>query len=79
MEMVNGLMHSFIFIGPDGALVEGVRRIYRWEDGLIELLAERRLTLTGSGLRVEHKSMDTLLIKGRIDNISFEKRRRGER
>ena len=68
---VNALMSSYIFVGPDGVLIEGVRKIHKWEQECIELSAERKIIVMGSRLRVEYKSMDSLLIKGEVSCISF--------
>lgn len=69
MEMRCGFLHPYVFLGPEGALIEGVRRIYLWNGERIELMAGRRITLEGECLEIEYKSQDCVLIKGKIKRI----------
>lgn len=71
MEAINLFLHPYIFIGPEGALVEGARKILSWDSECIEMLSGRKIKITGKRLKIEYKTMDTLLVKGKIFNISF--------
>lgn len=72
MERLAGFLTPFIFVGPEGALIEGVKRILRWDECEIALLAGRTVVILGKGLKVGYKSSDSVLIKGRITAINFE-------
>lgn len=71
METIGQFLHPYIFIGPEGALIEGVKKIIRWDSECIEMTAGGRVRLEGKRLEIEYKSMDSLLVKGRIETISF--------
>ncbi|MBQ7897302.1 MAG: YabP/YqfC family sporulation protein [Clostridia bacterium] len=75
METISLFLHPYIFIGPEGALVEGVKRIVRWDSECIEMISGRRVRIEGKRLEIEYKSMDSLLVKGRIEGIFFLKER----
>lgn len=75
MEILCGFLHPYVFIGPEGVLVEGIRRIYLWNGDRIELMAGRRITILGERLEIEYKSLDSVLIKGRVTEVSFMKER----
>lgn len=75
MEIISGLIHPYIFVGDEGAFIEGVKKVVRWEEECIEILSGGRLSIEGERLRIEYKSMDTILVKGRIKSISFSKGR----
>ncbi|MBQ5746657.1 MAG: YabP/YqfC family sporulation protein [Clostridia bacterium] len=76
MEIMCGFLHPYVFIGPEGALVEGIKRIYLWNGERIELTAGRRIIILGERLEIEYKSMDSVLIKGRISAISFAREKK---
>ena len=71
METINLFLHPYIFVGPEGALVEGVKKILCWDTECIEMLAGKRIIITGKRLRIEYKSSDALLVKGNICQIVF--------
>ena len=75
MEILCGFLHPYVFIGPEGVLVEGIRRIYLWNGDRIELMAGRRITILCERLEIEYKSLDSVLIKGRVTEVSFMKER----
>lgn len=76
MEMISDILSPFIFIGPEGILIEGVKSVHKWEEGTMEVSAgNKRLTVFGKKLRPEYKSGDSLLIKGRIEKIELGRRR----
>ena len=74
MEIIKDFLHSYVFIGPQGALVEGVKKINRWQEDCIEVISQDKIVVCGKNLRVENKSMDSLLVKGNIEKIEFIKR-----
>ena len=76
MEIMCGFLHPYVFIGPEGALVEGIKRIYLWDGERIELMAGGRIIILGEKLEIEYKSMDSVLIKGRISAISFAREKK---
>ncbi len=76
MEIMCGFLHPYVFIGPEGALVEGIKRIYLWDGERIELMAGGRIIILGERLEIEYKSMDSVLIKGRISDISFAREKK---
>lgn len=73
METKCLFLHPYIFIGPEGALIEGVKRIVRWDCEGIEMVSGRKITVKGKKLEIEYKSMDTLLVKGDICEIFFSR------
>ncbi len=75
METISLFLHPYIFIGPEGALVEGIKKIIRWDGECIEMSAGGRVRIEGKRLEIEYKSMDSLLVKGRIEGIFFIKER----
>ncbi len=74
MERLADFLTPFIFVGPEGALIEGVKRIVGWDECEIEIEAGRRIAISGNRLKVGYKSSDSVLIKGRIREIRFEGR-----
>jgi|GEM_PF-1656090 len=75
MEIINDFLHSYVFIGPEGALIEGVKKIQRWQEECIEVISQDKIVVCGKGLRVENKSMDSLVVKGSIEKIEFIKKK----
>ncbi len=75
MERLAELLTPFIFVGPEGALIEGVKRIVGWDECEIEIEAGRRIVISGKKLAVGYKTNGSVLIKGRINEIRFEGRR----
>lgn len=72
MEMISDFLSPFIFIGSEGILIEGVKSVYKWEEGTMDVRAgNKRLTVCGRKLRPEYKSGDSLLIKGKIEKIEL--------
>lgn len=76
MEIMCGFLHPYVFVGPEGALIEGIKRIYLWNGDRIELMAGRRIVILGEKLEIEYKSMDSVLIKGKITDLSFVREKR---
>ncbi len=73
MEVISGFIRPYIFVGDEGAFIEGVKKIVKWEETCIEILSGGRLCIEGERLKIEYKSLDTILVKGRIESISFLK------
>ena len=74
MEMISDFLSPYIFIGSEGILIEGVKSIYKWENGLMELRAgNRRITIHGKKLRPEYKTNDMMLIKGKAEKIELRR------
>ena len=76
MEIMCGFLHPYVFVGPEGVLVEGIKRIYLWNGERIELMAGKRIVILGEKLEIEYKSMDSVLIKGKRDDIYFVREKR---
>ena len=77
MEMIMNFLCPYIFIGPEGVLVEGVRRVCKWNDECIELISgDRIITIEGCKLKMQYKSMDSLLVNGTVKQIGFQRGRR---
>lgn len=76
MEIIADFLNPYILIGAEGILVEGIRRVCKWEDNCIILTTvNSKITVTGKGLRPEYKSLDSLLVKGKVDSVGFERRK----
>ncbi|MBR6633949.1 MAG: YabP/YqfC family sporulation protein [Clostridia bacterium] len=77
MEIIANFLNPYVFIGSEGILVEGIRRVGKWQNECIEVeSADKVLTICGERLKMEYKSMDSLLVKGRIEKIEFRRSRR---
>ncbi len=75
MELVMDFISPYIFIGAEGVMIEGVRRITLWEEEKIELqLTRSNMTIEGKGLNFEYKSDEVIMISGSVEKIEFFKK-----
>ena len=75
METIGGFLTPYIFVGEEGILIEGIRRIVKWEESCIEVaLLRGRVAVEGKGLRLEHKTLDSMLVTGHIHSLAFGRR-----
>lgn len=75
MELVMDFISPYIFIGAEGVMIEGVRRITLWEEEKIELqLTRSNMAIEGKGLNFEYKSDEVIMISGSVEKIEFFKK-----
>ena len=75
MQIISGLIHPYIFVGDEGAFIEGVKKVVKWQEDCIEIISGGSISIEGEKLKIEYKSMDTILVNGKIKSISFSKKR----
>lgn len=76
MEMISDFLNPYIFIGSEGILIEGVKKVYKWENGLMEIRAgNKRVAVYGKKLCPEYKTNDMLMIKGTVEKIELGRSR----
>ena len=75
MEIISGLIRPYIFVGDEGAFIEGVKKVIKWQEDCIEIFSGGSISIEGEKLKIEYKSMDTILVNGKIKSISFSKKR----
>ena len=77
MEIIANFLNPYVFIGSEGILIEGIRKVGKWQNECIEVEAsDKVLTICGERLKLEYKAMDSLLVRGRIEKIEFRRSRR---
>lgn len=75
MELVMDFISPYIFIGAEGVMIEGVRRISFWEKDKIELqLVGKNMSIEGRNLNFEYKSDEVIMISGSVEKIEFFKK-----
>ncbi len=75
MEKIAELLTPYVFVGNEGMLIDGIKCVHKWEEDCIQLIAVGKIiTVEGRRLKLEHKSLDSILISGRITTIIFGKR-----
>lgn len=77
MEFIDDFLEPYMLIGAHGILVESIRQVCKWEDKTVEIVSgNKRVTITGEDLKIEYKSLDSLLVKGKVKEIEFERKKR---
>ncbi len=74
MEVFADFLHPYILIGADGILIDGIKKVCKWNDDTIEALTHNTLvTVKGKKLKMEYKTQDSLLVSGRVASVEFGK------
>lgn len=77
MEIIANFLNPYVFIGTEGILIEGIRKVSKWQNECIEVESSAKtLVICGERLKMEYKSMDSLLVRGRIEKIEFKRSER---
>lgn len=71
MELIAGFLTPYILVGKEGAFVDGVKRILRWDEEEITIEGSEKVTFFGKNLKVGYKTADSVLIKGKISSVVF--------
>lgn len=74
MELLADFLNPYILIGAEGILIDGIKRICEWNDECIEVVSGGKIiTVCGKGLKMLYKSMDSMLVSGKVERIEFKR------
>ena len=77
MKMISDLFEPDILVGAEGVLIDGIEALCKWENDIIEVRAKRKtVTVKGTNLRLEYKSLDALMVRGNVETIEFARRKK---
>lgn len=76
-KMLGDFLNPYIIIGADGILVDGIKRVCKWENEKIEAVSkDKRIIISGEKLKMEYKTLDSLLVRGKVEKIEFARDKR---